>query len=74
MLFFSRWPGAATTHTPNFVGLQHKRTFEGHQCVSSEKKIILARIDLFEDYEGRDFTICLKYRGQLGVRFRPSGS
>ena len=42
-------------------------------CVSSEKKIILAGIDFFEDYEGRDFTICLKYRGQL-VRFRPSGS
>ena len=43
-------------------------------CVSSENKIILARIDLFEDYEGRDFTICLKYGGQLGERFRPSGS
>ena len=42
-------------------------------CVSSEKKLILARIGLFGDYEGRDFTICLKYRAQLGMRFRPSG-
>ena len=29
---------------------------------------------LLEDYEGRDFTICLKYRAQVGMRFRPSGS
>ena len=43
-------------------------------CVSSEKKLILARIGLFGDYEGRDFTMYLKYRAQLGVRFRPSGS
>ena len=42
--------------------------------VSSEKKLILARIGLFGDYEGRDFTVYLKYRAQLGVRFRPSGS
>ena len=37
--------------------------------VSSEKKLILARIGFFGDYEGRDFTIYLKYRAQLGVRF-----
>ena len=43
-------------------------------CVSSEKKLILARIGLFGDYEGRDFTMYLKYRAPLGVRFRPSGS
>ena len=29
---------------------------------------------LFEDYEGHDFTICLKYRAQVGMRFRLSGS
>ena len=43
-------------------------------CVSSEKKLILARIGLFGDYEGREFTSCLKYRVQLDVRFRRSGS
>ena len=43
-------------------------------CVSSEMELILARIGLFGDYEGRDFTMYLKYRAQLGVRFRPSGS
>ena len=41
---------------------------------SSEKKLILACIGLFGDYEGRDFKICLKYRAQLAVIFRPSGS
>ena len=35
--------------------------------VSSEKKLILARIGFFGDYEGRDFTIYLKYRAQLRV-------
>ena len=43
-------------------------------CVSSEMELILARIGLFGDYEGRDFTMYLKYRAPLGVRFRPSGS
>ena len=43
------------------------------RCVSSEKKLILACIGLFGDYEGHDFTICLKYRAQLAVRFRPFG-
>ena len=78
MLFFSRWPGTVTAHTPKFEDVQHKRTFERRQrilktCVSSEKKLILARIGLYGDYQGRDFTICQKYRAQLGVRFRPSG-
>ena len=79
MLFFSRWPGTATAHTYKFVGVQLKKkklrdVDVSQTCVSSEKKLILARIGLFGDYEGRDFTICLKYRAQLGVRFRPSGS
>ena len=39
-------------------------------CVSSEKKPIPAPIGLFGDYEGRDFTICLKYRAQLGSDLR----
>ena len=77
MLLFWRWPGTATAHTHKFVCVQHKKTFKRRRvsqtCVSSEKKLILARIGLFRDYEGRDFTICLKYRAQLGVRFRPSG-
>ena len=78
MLFFSRWPGTATAHTYKFVGVQLKKKLRdvdvSQTCVSSEKKLILARIGLFGDYEGRDFKIYLKYRAQLGVRFRPSGS
>ena len=77
MLLFSRWPGTATAHTHTFVGVQHKKHLRdvnvSQTCVSSEKKLILTRIGLFGDYEGRDFIICLKYRAQLGVRFRPSG-
>ena len=53
---------------------KHLRDVDVSQtCVSSEMELILARIGLFGDYEGRDFTICLKYRAQLGMRFRPSG-
>ena len=79
MLLFSRWPGTETAHTSKFLGIQlkkkHLRDVNVSQtCVSSEKKLILVRIGLFGDYEGREFTICLKYRAQLGVRFRPSGS
>ena len=78
MLLFSRWPGTATAHTSKFVGIQLKKKLRdvdvSQTCVSSEKKLILARIGLFGDYEGRDFTMYLKYRAQLGVRFRPSGS
>ena len=79
MLFFSRWPGTATAHTSKFVGIQlkkkHLRDVDVSQtCVSSEMELILARIGLFGDYEGRHFTMYLKYRVQLGVRFRPSGS
>ena len=81
MLLFSRWPGTATAHTSKFVGIQlkkkkkHLRDVDVSQtCVSSEMELILARIGLFGDYEGRDFTMYLKYRAQLGVRFRPSGS
>ena len=32
-------------------------------------ELILARIGLFGDYEGRDFTMYLKYRAQLGFGF-----
>ena len=80
MLLFSRWPGTAAAHTSKFVGIQlkkkkHLRDVDVSQtCVSSEMELILARIGLFGDYEGRDFTMYLKYRAQLGVRFRPSGS
>ena len=82
MLFFSRWPGTAIAHTLKFVDVQHKKKKKKHlrtvnvsqTCVSYEKKLILARIGLFGDYEDRDFTICLKYLAKLGVRLRPSGS
>ena len=82
MLFFSRWPGTATAHTSKFVGIPLKKKKKKHlrdvdvsqTCVSSEMELILARIGLFGDYYGRDFTMYLKYRAQLGVRFRPSGS
>ena len=79
MLFFSRWPGTATAHTSKFVGIKlKKKTFQGRRCIPNlrfvrELKLILLRIGLFGDYEGRDFTIYLKYRAQLGVRFRLSG-
>ena len=53
---------------------KHLRDLDVSQtCVSSEKKLILAHIGSFGDYEGRDFTIYLKYSAQLGMRFRPSG-
>ena len=42
-----------------------------HRCVSSEKELILVRVSLFGGSEGHDFTVYPKYRGQLGVRFRP---
>ena len=79
MLLFSRWPGTATAHTSKFVGIQlkkkHLRDVDVFQtCVSSEMELILTRIGLFGDYEGCDFTMYLKCRAQLGVRFRPSGS
>ena len=78
MLFFSRWPGTATAHTSKFVGVQHKKKHlrdvnVSQTCVSSEKKLIIARTGLFGDYEGRNFTICLKYRAQLGVRIQTFG-
>ena len=80
MLFFSRWPGTATAHTSKFVGIKlKKKTFQGRRCIPNlrfvrELKLILLRIGLFGDYEGRDFTMYLKYRAQRGARFRPSGS
>ena len=42
-------------------------------CVSSEKKPIPAPIGLFGDYEGRDFTICLKYRPQTWCEIQTFG-
>ena len=81
MLFFSRWPGTAIANTSKFVGVKHKKKKKhlgdvnvSQRCVSSEKMLILVCIGLFGDYEGRDFKICLKYRAQLAVIFRPSGS
>ena len=81
MLLFSRWPGTATAHTSKFVSIQlkkkkkHLRDVDVSQTyISFEMELILARIGLFGDYYGRDFTMYLKYRAQLGVRFRPSGS
>ena len=78
MLFFSRWPGTETGHTSKFVRLQLKKKLRdvdvSQTCVSSEMELIQARIGLFGDYEGRDFTMYLKYRAQRGARFRPSGS
>ena len=39
MLFFSRWPGTVTAHTPSFVGVQHKITFEGRQCIQNMRLV-----------------------------------
>ena len=50
----------------------HLRQISAAQtCVSSEKDLILARVGLFDE-DGRDFTICLNHRDQLGVKFRTS--
>ena len=76
MLLLSRWPGTATAHTLTFVGVQHKKTFERRQCIPNMRFVreeAYSNSYLFGDYEGRDFILCLKYRAQLGVRFRPSG-
>ena len=35
---------------------------------SQVDQVILARTGLFRDNEGRDFTICLRYRAYLDVR------
>ena len=73
MLFFSRWPGGLwTPHTSNswvYNIKEHLRDVNLFQtCVSSEKKLILARIGLFGDYEGHDFTICLNWISCTGWR------
>ena len=74
--FSSRWP-----RRQHFIPLNscadgikaHLRDVNVSQTyVVSEKKLILARVGLFEDDDGRDFTICSKHRAVLGVRFRPS--
>ncbi|RMX51859.1 hypothetical protein pdam_00018469 [Pocillopora damicornis] len=53
----------------NSLKKKHSRDVDVSQTyVSSEKKLILARIGFFGDYEGRDFTIYLKYRAQLDLR------
>ena len=80
MLFFSHWPGMVTAHISKFVGLQHqkKKTFERRQCIPNMRFV---REEAYSSaywfiwrYEGRDYTIYLKYRAQLSVRFRPSDS
>ena len=75
MLFFSRWPGTATAHTSKFVGIQlkkkHLRDVDVSQtCVSSEKKLILARIGLFGELRRPRFHDmprgqALKYKAQF---------
>ncbi|CAH3020126.1 unnamed protein product [Porites evermanni] len=74
--FSSRWPGRQQLIPLNScadVIKEHLRDVDVSQsCVGSEKKLILARVGLFEDDDGRDFTICPKHRAVLGVRFRPS--
>ena len=76
MLFFSRWPGTAIANTSKFVGVKHKKkTFGRRQCIPKMRFFPEdAYIGLFGDDEGCDFKICLKYRAQLAVIFRPSGS
>ena len=74
--FSSRWPGRQQLIPLNSCAdgiKEHLRDVNVSQtCVVSEKKLILARVGLFEDDDGRDFTICPKHRAVLGVRFRPS--
>ena len=79
MLFFLRWAGTVIAHISKFLGVQHKKKHlrdvkVSQTCISSEKKLIPARISFFADYKGCNFIICLKYHAQVGVRFRPSGS
>ena len=70
----SRWPGRQ-----QLVPLrscvdsiqEHLRDVKVSQTsVASEKELILAGVGLFDDSDGRDFTICPKHRAELGVRFR----
>ncbi|CAH3145827.1 unnamed protein product [Porites evermanni] len=74
--FSSRWPGQQQLIPLNSCAdgiKEHLRDVNVSQsCVVSEKKLILACVGLFEDDDGRDFTICPKHRTVLGVRFRPS--
>ena len=72
----SRWPGRQ-----QLVPLsscvdsikEHLRDVKVSQTgVASEKELILAGVGLFDDSDGRDFTICPKHRAELGVRFRPT--
>ena len=72
----SRWPGRQqliplNSCTDNIK--EHLRDLKVFQTsVLSEKQLILARVGLFGDSDGRDFTICPKHRAELEVRFRPS--
>ena len=74
--FSSRWPGRQQLIPLNSCAdsvKEHLREVKVSQtCVVSEKELILARVGLFGDSDGRDFTICPKHRAELGVRFRPS--
>ena len=70
VIFFALARGT-TAHTLNSWVYNIKENLRDvnvfQTCISSEKKLTLARIGLFGDYEGHDFTICLKYRAQVGV-------
>ena len=74
--FSSRWPGRQQLIPLDSCAdsiKEHLRDMKVSQtCVVSEKQLILARVGLFGDFDGRDFTICPKHRAELGVRFRPS--
>ena len=69
--YFSRASQGVTAHTLNSWEYNIKENLTDVNVfqtrISSEKKLTLARIGLFGDYEGHDFTICLKYRAQVGV-------
>ena len=72
--FSSRWPGRQQlmplSSCEDSVREHLREAKVSQTCVASEKELILARVGLFGDSDGRDFTICPKHRVELGVRFR----
>ena len=71
----SRWPGRTQLMPMSLCTVstrQHLRELKVPATSVTEKQLILARIGLFSEDAGQDFTICPKHRAHLGVRFRPS--
>ena len=71
----SRWPGwqqlVPLSSCVDSIK-EHLRDVKVSQTSVASEEPILARVGLFDDSDGRDFTVCPKHRAELGVRFRPT--